>query len=169
MKNWNEWFRYQLEASAEGFLWGYDQIRPALLERLPPRPDYLGTWEPTRHVWHVMEYERWLVIPSMKQWLGGEMPDNGSWRDDDEAWSMFRERDSKAIIRAFRLVRQEQIAMLEEFRTVDWETPRETLWGNKPLSMVVTKTFQHTYEHGDTLLRMYLWWEAIESDMSKKA
>jgi len=53
----------------------------------------------------------------------------------------------------------EQIAMLEELAQVDWEAPRATLWGDKPLKMIVTKTFQHTFEHGDTLLRMGLWWE----------
>ena len=28
--------------------------------------------------------------------------------------------------------------------------------------MIVTKTYQHTFEHGDTLLRMGLWWEEFQ-------
>jgi hypothetical protein len=48
---------------------------------------------------------------------------------------------------------------LNQLASTDWSTPRQTSWRLKPLSMVVTKTFQHTYEHGDTLLRMGLWWE----------
>lgn len=35
------------------------------------------------------------------------------------------------------------------------------------MSMIVTKTFQHTYEHGDTLLRMGIWWESILDEMAK--
>jgi hypothetical protein len=49
--------------------------------------------------------------------------------------------------------------LLDTLSGVDWTTPRATLWGHKPLSMIVTKTFQHTYEHGDTILRMGLWWK----------
>jgi len=33
------------------------------------------------------------------------------------------------------------------------------------LAWVITKTFQHTYEHGDTLLRMGLWWQHILNEI----
>ena len=56
-------------------------------------------------------------------------------------------------------IRRQQIVMLDELAQVDWEAPQATLWGDKPLKMIVTKTYQHTFEHGDTLLRMGLWWE----------
>lgn len=68
---------------------------------------------------------------------------------------------------AFRQVRQQQIDMLAQLTGAGWQTPRETLWGDRPLSMIVTKTFQHTYEHGDTLLRMGIWWESILDEMAK--
>jgi hypothetical protein len=41
-----------------------------------------------------------------------------------------------------------------------------TLWRPRPLSWIVTKTFQHTYEHGDTLLRMVLWWKHIAAQIA---
>jgi hypothetical protein len=49
--------------------------------------------------------------------------------------------------------------LVDALEQVDWEAPQATLWGDKPLKMIVTKTYQHTFEHGDTLLRMGLWWE----------
>lgn len=160
MTNWTAWFRNQLQASGDGFVWAFGQIDADLHKHLPPRPSYLGLWPPARHVWHVTEYERCLAVPSMKQWLGGALPpDNDDlWPDTDEAWRDAQERTFDELVAAFRAVRQEQIAMLDQLETVDWTAPRETLWGNKPLSMVVTKTYQHTFEHGDTLLRMGLWW-----------
>ena len=167
MTDWVPWFRYQLKASAEGFEWGFAQIPPAWLEQLPPDPGYLGTWSPARHVWHVTEYERCLALPSMYLWLdeSAAHPEI-EWPDDDEAWAQVQDRKLETLLAEFHQIRQEQIDLLERLTTVDWQTPRETLWGPKPLSMVVTKTFQHTYEHGDTLLRMGLWWETILKEIA---
>ena len=159
MTDWVQWFRYQLQASADGFIWAYSQIYESVRETLPPEPDYMGTWPPARHVWHVTEYERCIVIPSMNQWLGGSFPNEDDWPDDDHTWNKVQARGFEESTSAFRAVRVQQLELLDQLVNVDWEVPRETLWGHKPLSMIVTKTFQHTYEHGDTLLRMGLWWE----------
>ena len=158
MTDWPTWFRYQLQASADGFVWGLEQLDSALHEQLPPAPDYMGTWQPARHLWHVTEYDRCVAIPSMRQWFGEAMPAGNSWDDSDEAWSQVAAKESEELIAAFREVRQAQLDLLDELVDVDWQRPQTTLWGHKPLAMVVTKTFQHTYEHGDTLLRMALWW-----------
>lgn len=161
MTDWISWFRYQLQASADGFAWAFAQIPLLLRDELPPVPHYLGTWQPARHVWHVTEYDRCVALPSMQQWVGGTLPAEGVLQDGDDAWSTVQNRDIDTLIAAFRTIRQQQITLLDQLVDVDWDAPRETLWGSKPLSMVVTKTFQHTYEHGDTLLRMGIWWEDI--------
>jgi hypothetical protein len=44
-------------------------------------------------VWHVTEYERCLVVPTLRQWLGGEPPPEDAWRDDGRA----RARAGKAL------------------------------------------------------------------------
>jgi hypothetical protein len=161
MTDWIPWLRNQLKASAEGFEWAFTQISPALRDQLPPEPTYLGSWPPARYVWHVTEYERCLALPSMQQWLGGALPPEDAWQDDDEAWLKVKDRRLETLIAEFRSIRQQQIELLDQLGDVNWESPRQTLWGSKPLSWIVTKTFQHTYEHGDTLLRMVLWWEVI--------
>ena len=46
MTDWVAWFRYQLQASADGFVWAFSQISPHLRDNLPPAPDFLGTWSP---------------------------------------------------------------------------------------------------------------------------
>ena len=158
MTNPIEWFRYQLRASGDGLLWAYAQIQPTLHEQVPPEPDYLGTWQPARHVWHITEYERCVVLPSMKQWLTNADVSAEDWPDDDAAWSAVKDRTMDSLAQAFRAIREEQIQLLDKLDGVDWNLPRDTLWGKQPLMMVVTKTFQHTYEHGDTLMRMGLWW-----------
>jgi hypothetical protein len=166
MTDWVTWFRERLRTSDEDFMWAFSRIDPSLHKRQPPNPRYLGLWSPARLVWHVTEYERCLVIPSMQQWLGGAMPTDSKdvWPDTDAAWQSVEEQTADQFISAFHEVRQQQIALLDPLANVDWDTPCETLWGVKPLSMIVTKTYQHTFEHGDTLLRMGLWW----ADMAEK-
>ena len=97
------------------------------------------------------------------------MPDGDTWLDDDNAWAKVQNRGFEELTSAFHHIRQQQIELLEKLINVDWNTPQDTLWGHKPLSMIVTKTFQHTYEHGDTLLRMGLWWEEILEEEAKKS
>lgn len=167
--HWATWFRYQLQASADGFTWAFTQINPSLHKALPPEPaaEVCGTWSPMRHMWHVTEYERCLALPSMLLWLGGPMPPGDAWADDDEAWAKAQHRTSDQLIADFWQVRKQEIALLDQLAGADWDTPCHTPWGMKPLSFIVTKTFQHTYEHGDTLLRMGLWWEFILGEMAK--
>jgi hypothetical protein len=167
MTDYVSWFRYQLKASADGLEWAFRQLPSEFLDQLPPDPGYLGAWQPIRHVWHITEYERCLALPSMVLWVDMALSEDLDWPDNDDAWAAVQERGLEALAANFRRVRQEQIDLFDSLTTVDWNEPRETPWGMKPLSMVVTKTFQHTYEHADTLLRMGVWWEHILGEIAK--
>ncbi len=167
MTNWVEWFKYQLKASGDGFTWAFEQISPAYQCELPPS-EPLGLWSPLRHIWHVTEYERYIALPVMYQWLDKPKPDGNLWNDSDEMWTSVKDNPIEDFIQEFHLVRQQQIDLLGELETVDWTSTRDTFWGTKPLTMVVTKTYQHTFEHGDTLMRMSLWWEAILDHLESK-
>lgn len=155
---WVAWFERQLTSTVEGAVWALQQIPPARHGQRPPAPGYLGIWPPSRHLWHMAGYERAIVLPSMQQWLGGPLPDVAAWHDDDATWAQ-QPPDSALLSAALTAVRAEQIAMLPALRAVDWAERRPTVWGMQPLAMVVTKTYQHTLEHTDTLLRMGLWWD----------
>lgn len=169
MTDWVSWFHTQLQASADGFVWAFEQIATDHWNRLPPDASYMGTWTPLRHVWHVTGYEEMIVVPAMQEWCGQPLPDGEGWQDDDDAFAaaVAAGLTADAIIARFRAVRQQQLDLLDELTSIDWEAPRPTLWGNQPLKMVVTKTYQHTFEHGDTLLRMALWWK--ENDAMSEA
>lgn len=159
--DWPNWFLTQLQVSAEGFEWGFWSVPEHLRQAVPIEPQYLGQWPAVRHVWHVTEYERCLALPAMGLWLEGAHPADNAWADDDETWNANRLLPAQTLIDRFWDVRRQELAVIRTLQTVDWEEKRNTGWGRKPLRWVVTKTFQHTLEHGDTLLRMSLWWEHI--------
>lgn len=167
MQDWTEWFHQQLQTSADGFAWAASQIPNRLLDQTPVEPEYLGMWQPLRHVWHVSEYERCLALPAMQQWLGAPQPPEDAWQDGDADWAAVPEKNLAALLNDFWQVRRQQIALIDQLAGADWETPRETGWGLRSLAWVVTKTLQHTYEHGDTLLRMGLWWEHILGEIAR--
>lgn len=163
---WVAWFERHLTSSVDGVVWAFQRIPAARHWQYPPAPGYLGIWPPARHLWHLAGYEQTIVLPSMQQWLGGPLPDGAAWHDDDASWGQ-QPRDAEALIAALTAVRARQVVLLSALHAVDWDVPRLTLWGMQPLAMVVTKTYQHTFEHGDTLLRMGLWWDhraAAEAD-----
>lgn len=83
------------------------------------------------------------------------------WPDDDETWRKHQDTPPEDLIARFWEIRRQELTLIRELQDADWNECRETGWGRKPLSWVVTKTYQHTFEHGDTLLRMALWWEHI--------
>ena len=117
MTNWAIWFRQQLQSSADGFVWAFEQIAPGLHGKLPPTPGYLGKWPPIRHVWHVAQYERCLAIPSMRQWLGGPPADGVGWTEgdaDDIAFARAYQDGLSEIVTAFCDIRRQQIDMLDD-------------------------------------------------------
>ena len=153
-----KWFRLQLQTTAEGMIWAIRQLDPAYHLLLPPDPDYMGTWPPARHVWHVARYECIFALPAMKVWLGETLAPTDTWPFEDREWVTEQTRGVEAFIGDLQAVRAEQLALLDNYSDSDWKRIETAYWGERPLTMVLTKTYQHTLEHTDTLLRMGLWW-----------
>ena len=148
------WFHSQLQASAEGFIWGVEQIPPERHYARPPRA--LGEWTAARHVFHMAYYERAIALPSMRQWLGEPRPcvDDA---DEDRAWNDGNDLDS--LVAQFWAGRREQIALLPRFDAALWEERREAICGPVTLRWVVSKTYQHTCEHSHDVLCLALFWD----------
>ena len=151
--NNTQWFQFQLQASGEGFAWGVEQVPSERRAMLPPAK--LGEWTAARHVFHMLDYEQTIALPSMRQWLGGKLPvDLG----EDAAWNG-EDQDPDRLLARFSQVRAEQIALLPKFEAADWPMVRETVWGSRSLLWVVSKTYQHTAEHTHDVLSLALFWQ----------
>lgn len=163
--NWTEWFLAQMQSSAEGFERAFWLVPERLRREMPIDEKYMGRWPAARHVWHVTEYERIVAMSNMRVWTGEAQIDEGPWLDDDETWLASSNVSDKVLIERFWEIRQLALDRVKMLREVDWDACRDTGWGQKSLAWVLTKTVQHTWEHGDTLMRMGLWWEHIQEQI----
>jgi hypothetical protein len=73
-----------------------------------------------------------------------------SWRHD---------HDVEELLAAFQAVREQEVALLDELAGADWDLPRPTIWGEHTLRWVLTKSYQHTLDHANSLLQMALYWD----------
>ncbi|HEU5200848.1 MAG TPA: DinB family protein [Ktedonobacterales bacterium] len=155
--NLSEWFRYQLRASGDGFIWAIEQLPEERRYLAPPRhPD---DWSAARHAFHMFYYDQHFSLASIHQWLGGPCPSLDDLHEGDD-WAARLGNDTSRVLEQFRAVRAEQIALLSQFDDQGWHEARETkFWGTVPLQWVVTKTYQHTAEHIHDVLRMALFWD----------
>jgi hypothetical protein len=156
MNNFSQWFHEQLQVSANGFVWGTEQVPEA--RRYAPPPKGLGEWTVARHVFHLWYYEQTIALPSMQQWLGGTIPFLDD-KDEDVDWSNTQET-VETLLEKFRMVRGEQIALLPNFDDAAWNATREAVWGSVTLLWVVSKTYQHTAEHINDVMRIGLFWDS---------
>jgi hypothetical protein len=156
--NLSQWFSDQLRASGDGFIWAIEQIPVDRRYLTPPR--HPEDWPAARHLFHVYFYEKNVALPAMYHWLGAPLPDLTTFdASEEQLWSGGLNFTVEALLRQFREVRAEQIALLPRYTDVQWNDVREMVWGFVPLRWVVTKTYQHSCEHIHDVLRMALWWD----------
>lgn len=158
------WFSYQLKAGADGFIWAVEQMPLERRMVTPPKP--LGEWNIARHVFHMLTYERDLVLPYMRHWLGSPAPTREEL--DQRFFSQDKEfeqqgSDLENMLDAFRRVRAEQIELMQQYDDALWQTTHATVWGEMSMQWIVSKTFQHTAEHTHDVMRMVLFWDGIEA------
>jgi hypothetical protein len=154
-ENYSMWFQQQLQASADGFAWAVMQVPAARQFSRPPQA--LGEWTAVRHLFHMLDYEREIALPVMRQWLGA--PEFAVNWDEEAGWRANCDVALEHLLDQFRAVRSEQIALLSQFPEHAWHDLQMTGWGPIPLLWLVSKTYQHTNEHTSSVLQMALFWD----------
>ena len=141
-------------------MWGTEQVPETRRYVSPPKG--LGEWTVARHVFHLWYYEQTIALPSMQQWLGSSIPFLDD-KDEDTDWSK-TQGTVEGLLEKFRSVRSEQIALLPEFDDAAWNVTNEAVWGPVTLLWVVSKTYQHTAEHINDVMRIGLFWDMYLAD-----
>jgi hypothetical protein len=93
----------------------------------------------------------------MHQWLGAQKPSLELLQQEATVWEQGTEMEG--ILSRFQQVREEQIAMIKQYKNTTWEESRETIWGSVPLLWVVSKTLQHTFAHMNRVFQFALFWD----------
>lgn len=161
-------FADKLRESAENLAWAVEQV-PAE-RRFASPPQALGEWSAARQVFHLTHYERTLALPTVRQWLGAPRPPRDAWLREEVIWNDGQGRDLDALLADFHAVRREQIALLPCFDAAAWEESRVAIWepATTTLSWTVMKTYQHTFEHTNTILQIVLFSDMIVERMRQR-
>ncbi len=156
----SQWFRIQLQSSSDAFLWSVSQIPEERREITPPRP--FGEWTIARHIFHMLYYEREAALPHMQHWFdsNNHLTHLFEQYGEDDAW-LTNDHSTETLLEEFQQVRIAEIALLSAFNEQAWQEIRPSGWGDQNMQWIVTKTFQHTADHINTLLQMALYWDMV--------
>ena len=158
-----KWFDYQLRSTLDGFLWSVQQVPEGRWHAFPPAQ--LGEWSAAQHIFHMIHYEKKLALPSMYQWLGA--PPAVREEVDEETWD--NPPPIEVMLDQFKVVRLAEIDLLPNFDEMAWRSTRETtIWGEVSLYWLVCKTYQHTLDHTQNILRLALFWDRVLTRMSRE-
>jgi hypothetical protein len=146
-------------------------MRQVPAERLGLTPPAgLGEWPALRHLFHLVWYEREIALPTMRLWLGGPLfteeglDEEADWVADEAGVEL------ESWLATFAAGRDEQQVLLARLDHVAWTEERPVGWSDLswpvPLSWVVTKTYQHTAEHTNDVLRIALFWDLFAAAAS---
>ena len=162
--NPQQWFTEQLHVGRNAFVWSAKQIPEDRRDTQPPAPEELGEWSAQRHIHHMWNYEHNVAIPSMRLWLAEALTPE-KYKEHLTAYVSEEGNENnysyETILDLFTKGRDEQINMLAQFDDTHWEETQKAVWGEPTLHWVVSKTFQHTMEHGNTLMRLILFWDEM--------
>ncbi|GCE06224.1 DinB family protein [Dictyobacter aurantiacus] len=166
-------FTRLLQSSCNDFIWATRQIAIEKLNSVPPhRPE---SWSVARTIFHLRFQEEKVVLPNMRLWLVdraiyARQDDDLIERytafetlmqDEEKAW--LQQPDIQAALNHFQAQRTIQIALLQEIDPGIWEDRRATVWGEVTLRWVVTKTYQHSVEHINDVLKPALYWTGLRT------
>lgn len=156
----------RLRESLETVVWAAKLVPADYTHTLLPGSP-TDAWTVTMNIAHLIVYDEGIAIPVLESLVEGE---NGSTkiRTDNEAWFYndavaLAAEPLDALLERFTSARMRQIKVAGSFTDADWNRRWSPVFGsgahgNGPHSpaWVANKTFQHTWEHGNAVLRAAL-------------
>jgi hypothetical protein len=120
---------------------------------------FFGKWSALRVLFHLLYYEETVALPSLKFWIGGSPPSYPAPSEEEEKWRNCANKTE--LIERFRKVREKQMEVIQKIDLTEWESEKLTYYGHGKVSpkWFTAKTIQHTFSHGDKLLRKALYWD----------
>jgi hypothetical protein len=169
--NYQAIFSELLQTSTEQVSWAIQQMPRDMYYSVSPRhPD---SWSVARIILHLQFQEERVVLPNMRLWL----PERSAYaeqddaliehykefaalvHDEEETWKS--KPDVGSVLARFQENRKKQSALVNIFPDNVWEEEKQTVWGTVTLRWAITKTYQHTVEHINDILKPALYWTGL--------
>lgn len=170
MDSIKQFFSNQLKSTLEAILWllenypqkngetpPFDKLSEKLFPEFKAGYNFFGKWSRKRILFHLAFYEEMLVIPTMVLWSEEKELEIQNFPNEETEFS--QDIDIDILKSKFGELRQKQIQIINGLSQNSWNISKNTIWGDKKLVWVVGKTIQHSYEHGNKMLRHAIFWE----------
>lgn len=166
-------YEFTIEETASGLRESLATVEWAV-SLLPPRwshdlPDHYeaDAWGAAMNVAHLAVYEEALAAPLIASLAaGGDGTDAAASAAERTAEAFaIADQPLRVLLQRLRSARQRQIKIVEEYDPKRFNVPLAPHWGRlyprygsrlHSAAWVATKTFQHTWEHGNAILRLAL-------------
>jgi len=172
--NSKDFLAKQLAETAQIIDWAVRLVSEDRLLEIPPHsthPEadetmhrYFGLWSAYRLMFHLVHYEENWALPGLYFWLGESIPAKKDIPNEKEMWDkeLVKGVDLNLLLKRFHSVREKQIEALSEMSDNLWkEKKADTYWGEATAEFTVSKTIQHTLEHGNKLTRIAIHWDRL--------
>lgn len=160
----------RLEASLATLEWGIAMIPDGWTHRSPSGTKMSaeeGAWSAAMNLAHLALYTERAPVPVLRSLLsGGDGITGAGLREPtalEPAAQALAQSPLDEILERLRVARNEEVNLARSFTPEAWVTPATRAWGQggygPPLhspARVVSKSFQHTWEHGNAVLRIAL-------------
>ena len=141
--------------------WAVSLVPESMQRSSPP-----GMWSVARNLAHLAVYEEVIAAPTVRALAEGRDASTVTPQETEQSLSQREEVLSwqavDAIMERLRMAREQQIEALGAFSDETLSAPERTAWGRTSAAWVLNKTFQHTWEHGNTILQIALFYPRSE-------
>ncbi|MBY8995546.1 MAG: DinB family protein [Candidatus Heimdallarchaeota archaeon] len=179
--NSKDFLARQLEETAQIIDWAMKSVPDERLLEDPPHfthPEasenvkkYFGSWSAYQILFHLLQYEESAALPNLTLWLDESERMNCSCSGEKKTYqeALMNELSLQTLLDRFHLVRKKQIDILNKITETHWTEKRpNTNWGNVTIEFIITKSIQHTLEHGNKILRNVLFWDSYLRRLNSK-
>ncbi|MBK5112548.1 MAG: DinB family protein [Candidatus Heimdallarchaeota archaeon] len=164
----------QLGETANIIEWAINLVPEDRLLEIPPHSihpksdetlkKYFGLWSAYRLMFHLVHYEENWALPGLKHWLGESIPPKNEMPNEEMMWEKELQKvvDLNLLLKRFHLVRGKQVEAINKMTNDIWtEKKMNTYWGEATAEFSVSKTIQHTFEHGNKIMRIGIHWDRL--------
>jgi hypothetical protein len=161
-----------LESSFRTLEWALAML-PTEWQRRAPTGVIAGfgddAWSVALNLAHLVIYDERIGLPVLQSLASGGDGTHPNFTTPRESqflrdWEELSSAPIDGIMDRFRAARERQVTLIRTFSDAEFNRPVTSLWGRykayggplHSVGWVASKTFQHTWEHGNAILRIAL-------------